>query len=111
MILISFLCSSIHFKFKERLALFLIIRRKDVKVSHFCEHCFSMNHKCVVMIDYKKCAKCVRRDCFCVRLSLETLKTARIKIKIEVSKIFDEQFSKLLSKISRLRKTLNHIEK
>lgn len=100
-----------HFKFQERLALFLIIRRKDAEVFHSCEHYFFVNHKCIIMTDHKKCAKCVRRDRSCVRLFLKTLKATRVKVKTKLSKTLDEPLFRLLSKIARLRKTLNHTEK
>ena len=86
-----------------------------------CFHCQSKGCPCIVMdsSSHKKCAECTRRGRPCVGITWESLDRVRSQLEAEIRETEDEQSRKLeeqsrlvaeqaaiLTKLSRLRKTL-----
>ena len=111
-------CSSIVFhimpfhKFENCFRFVKVIFIQDVVAAMFCDHCASLKKTCFIMNSYSKCAKCTRRDRFCVSIFLKSLNRIHEKLKHQLDQIEAEQEAQLImlfrltTKIFRLRKKL-----
>lgn len=61
-----------------------------------------------MMENQSKCAECVRRGRPCVGASWESLEKTQEKLESDIH-LTEEELSRVLAKLSRLRRTLRHV--
>ena len=98
------------FKFKNCLHLADIIFHKETPFFLSCDHCLSIDFLCIVMSDHLKCAEYIHHDHFCIDVSLNFLESVCVKTEFKLSEALNEQLLKLLTKITKLCKTLKQFK-
>ena len=102
----------LFYKFENCFRFVKVIFTQGIVAAVFCDHCASLKKACFIMNSHSKCAKCTRRDRFCVSIFLKFLNRihkklkhqldqAKAKHKIQLTVLF-----RLTAKVFRLRKML-----
>lgn len=84
------------FKFENRLRLIKVILIQNVIASTSCDHCLFYKKVCTVMNSHPKCAKCIRRDRFCVSISLKSFNRVHEELKHQLNQVEVEHKTQLV---------------